>query len=131
MLETEKKDDDYTFELEFFEKLHGRLPKDASVVEILGGLYSKFGRIDDGLKMDRKLVRLTPNSATAHYNLGCSLALKRRKADAIRALQRAVELGYRDIDWIKDDPDLKALAQHPAFHSLLFDIEERIQIERQ
>ena len=45
---------------------------------MLGGLYTKQGRIADGLKMDRKLVRLRPDNATAHYNLACSLALSRR-----------------------------------------------------
>lgn len=112
-------ENDYSFEIEFYEGLLGRLPKDTEVIEILGGLYSKTGRVDDGLKMDRKLVRLMPDNATAHYNLGCSLALKRRKADAVRALRKAVDLGYIDLEWMRDDPDLKPLQSHPAFQGLL------------
>lgn len=125
MHEPKQNKNDYAFELEFFECLHGRLPKDPSVVEILGGLYSKTGRIDEGLKMDRKLVRLTPDNATAHYNLACSLALKRRKADAVRALQKAVELGYHDIDWMQSDPDLQNLQEHPAYQALVSELEQR------
>lgn len=115
-------EDDYTFEIQFYESLLGNLPKDTEVIEILGGLYSKTGRVDEGLKMDRRLVRLMPDNATAHYNLGCSLALKRRKADAVRALRKAVELGYSDLEWMRDDPDLKPLQSHPAFQSLLDDM---------
>lgn len=111
--------EDYTFEIGFYEGILRRLPRDVEVIEILGGLYSKTGRVDEGLRMDRRLVRLMPDSATAHYNLGCSLALKRRKAEAIRALRRAIELGYQDLEWMRDDPDLKPLQSHPAFAELL------------
>jgi tetratricopeptide (TPR) repeat protein len=107
------------FEIQFFESILRRNPRDAGVVEILGGLYTKEGRIDEGLKMDRRLVRLLPDNATAHYNLACSLALKQRKADAIRALEQAVELGYGDVDWMKQDPDLESIKASPAFRSLV------------
>ena len=79
------------------------------MVELLGGLYTRQGRIADGLKMDRKLVKLQPDNATAHYNLACSLALSKRKNDALRELRQAVKLGYRDFDWMQQDPDLEAL----------------------
>ena len=111
--------DNYEFEIVFFEKVLKRDPKSTEVIEILGGLYTKKGRIDDGLKMDRKLVRLQPDNPHAHYNLGCSLALKRRKADAIKALDKAIALGYNDYDWMCDDPDLSSLQNHPRFLELL------------
>src|SRR5664279_3016240 len=78
---------DIEFETRFFEAVHKRDPRFSDVVEILGGLYTKQGRIADGLKMDRKLVRLQPDNATAHYNLACSLALIRRKAQALQELE--------------------------------------------
>ena len=106
------------FEIQFFESILRRNPQDSDVVEILGGLYTKEGRIDDGLKMDRKLVRLLPDNATAHYNLACSLALKKRRPEALRCLERAIDLGYRDVDWMLQDPDLDALKKHPAFIAL-------------
>jgi hypothetical protein len=113
------KGSDPTFEIAFFESVLRRDPGYVDVVEILGGLYTKQGRIADGLKMDRKLVKLQPSNATAHYNLACSLALSRRKADALRSLRQAVHFGYRDFDWMQQDPDLDDLKQHPEFLSLL------------
>ena len=89
------------------------------MIELLGGLYTKQGRIADGLRMDRKLVKLQPANATAHYNLACSLALSKRKRDALRSLRQAVELGYRDFDWMQQDPDLEELKTHPDFNALL------------
>ncbi len=113
------KKSDPEFDIKFFESIHRRDPRYADVIEILGGLYTKTGRVTDGLRMDRKLVRLQPDNATAHYNLACSLALVKRRADALRALERAVALGYNDAEWMQQDPDLESLKDLPAFKKLL------------
>jgi tetratricopeptide (TPR) repeat protein len=111
--------DDFKFEVVFFESILRRNPKDSGVIEILGGLYTKQGRVNDGLRMDRRLVRLQPENPTAHYNLACSLALKNRNPDAIRTLEKSVKLGYSDYEWIQQDPDLEGLRKHPGYKKLL------------
>jgi Flp pilus assembly protein TadD len=116
---------DIEFETRFFEAVHQRDPQFTDVIEILGGLYTRQGRIADGLKMDRKLVRLEPDNPTAHYNLACSLALSRRKPAALRALEQAIALGYRDYDWMQKDPDLEGLRAHPVFQQLLTKLEAK------
>ncbi len=113
------KSDDPQFEIAFYESVLRHDGSYTDVIELLGGLYTKHGRIADGLKMDRRLVRLLPENPTAHYNLACSLALVSRKSDALKALRRAVELGYRDLDWMVQDPDLEGLKEHPQFVELL------------
>ncbi len=110
---------DPAFDIAFYESVHRRVPDYIDVIELLGGLYTKAGRIADGLRMDRKLVRLQPENATAHYNLACSLALSRRRLDALRSLQKAVSLGYQDHDWMQQDPDLESLKDNPEFQKLL------------
>ena len=111
--------DDPEFEIGFFESVLRRSPGYTDVIEILGGLYTRNGRIADGLRMDRRMVRLQPENATAHYNLACSLALSRRKADALKSLREAVDLGYEDLTWMMKDADLKDLREHPEFTRLL------------
>lgn len=113
------KKEDPAFEISFYESILRRDPRYSDVIEILGGLYTKTGRIADGLRMDRKLVRLQPTNATAHYNLACSLALSKRPADALRSLREAVKLGYEDYDWMSQDPDLEVLKKSPEFRALL------------
>jgi predicted Zn-dependent protease len=110
---------DPEFEIRFFESVLRRAPNYANVVELLGGLYTRHGRIADGLRMDRKLVKLQPANPTAHYNLACSLALSKRKTAALRELRHAVSLGYSDFDWMQQDPDLEVLKRHPDFQALL------------
>ncbi|HEY1109863.1 MAG TPA: BTAD domain-containing putative transcriptional regulator [Opitutaceae bacterium] len=116
---------DPEFDIRFYESVLRREPQYSQVIELLAGLYTRQGRIAEGLKMDRKLVKLQPGNATAHYNLACSLALSKRKADALRELQQAVQLGYNDIDWMQQDPDLDALKQHPDYQSLLAMLQQK------
>jgi Flp pilus assembly protein TadD len=111
--------EDPAFEISFYESVLRRDPRYADVVEILGGLYTRTGRVTDGLRMDRKLVRLRPENATAHYNLACSLALVKRKADALRSLRHAIKLGYDDREWMEEDPDLVGLKNNGEFQALL------------
>jgi len=121
-----KKSDQYDWDIDFYERVLRRNPQDTAALELLGSLYTRKGRISDGLRVDRKLVRLMPDNPTAHYNLACSLALKRRKADAVKALRDAIELGYEDLDWMCEDPDLECLHGYPAFNRLLEDAEGEI-----
>lgn len=111
--------EDPSFDIAFYESVLKREPGYEDVIELLGGLYTKTGRIADGLKMDRKLVKLQPDNATARYNLACSLALSKRKADALRVLAEAIELGYSDHEWMSQDPDLESLKNVAAFKALL------------
>ena len=109
----------YAFEIDFYERLLKRNPHYLRVIEILGTLYTQCGRINEGLKMDRKLVRLQPENPTAQYNLACSLALKGRKREAVDTLRKAIDLGYKDYEWLKKDPDLHILHTYPLFKKLL------------
>ena len=110
---------DPQFEIEFYEAILRRSPDYTEVVGLLGALYTRVGRIADGLKMDRKLVRLEPDNATAHYNLACSLALCKKRPAALQSLRKAVSLGYDDADWMLQDPDLEILKNDPEFQKLL------------
>jgi tetratricopeptide (TPR) repeat protein len=110
---------DTAFDVGFFESVLRHDSQCVEAVEILGGLYTKLGRIADGLRMDRKLVRLQPANPTAHYNLACSLALSKRNSDALRALRQAVGLGYRDFEWMYHDPDLEGLKRSPEFDAIV------------
>jgi len=115
----EKTTRDTAFDIGFFEAVLRHDSQCVEVIEILGGLYTKLGRIGDGLKMDRRLVRLQPANPTAHYNLACSLALSKRNAEALRSLRHAVGLGYRDFEWMSHDPDLQGLKRRPDFGALV------------
>ncbi len=89
------------------------------ILETLGELYTRTGRFEDGLNTDLELTRICPSEAIAWYNLGCSYALINRKADALAALTKAIELGYKDIEWMGGDSDLESIHDDPQFRALL------------
>ena len=83
----------FEFEIEFFESLLRKDTKNIEVIEILGELYTRSRRYKEGLKLDRKLVKLRPENPTAHYNLACSYALLERRAEAVQSLKDAIGKG--------------------------------------
>lgn len=106
-------------ELDFLEAVAARLPRDTGVLKALGDLYTRVGRYEDGLKVDRRLSALCPTDAQVWYNLGCSLALLQMRDAALQSLRKAVTLGYSDYEWMSRDADLKSLREEKAFKSLI------------
>ena len=57
-----------------------------------------------------------PRDYLMHYNLACALSLLGQDLDdASLHLQRAVHLGYRNLDTLQTDPDLTNLRSHPGY----------------
>ncbi len=106
-------------EVEFLEGVRARLPSHPAVVESLGCLYTEMGRYQDGLRADREMVKMEPDSPNAWYNLACSLSLTGQPDDAFAALERAIALGYDDAEWMQDDDDFEPIKKDPRFTRLL------------
>jgi tetratricopeptide (TPR) repeat protein len=113
------------FELEFFTAILKRHPDYVDVLRVLGNLLTLKGRYAEGLQVDRRLVQLRPADALAHYNLACSYALLKRPDQALKTLRRAVELGYRDFRYMREDRDLDTIRHDPRFRQLLREYENR------
>jgi tetratricopeptide (TPR) repeat protein len=109
---------DLDTKIEFIEGLVRRDPNYVDALQILGDHYTQRGRIGEGLKVDERLARLEPGNPLVFYNLACSYSLAGEMDQAIRSLERAIDLGYRDFDWLAKDPDLKPLRADPAFDEL-------------
>ena len=106
-------------EIEFLESVRKRCVPNRMILETLGELYTRTGHYEEGLNADLELTRICPSEAIAWYNLGCSYALISREKDALAALTKAIELGYKDIAWMSSDSDLESIRNHPQFLALL------------
>ena len=113
------------FELDFFGGVLERAPDYVDVLRVMGHLLTLKGRYAEGMQVDRRLVALRPNDPLAHYNLACSYALLKRAEPALKTLRRAVELGYRDFRYMREDRDLDAIRHDPRFRQLLREFENR------
>ena len=113
------------FEIEFFGRLLERHPDYVDVLRVQGNNLTLKGRYAEGLQIDKRLVALRPTDPLAHYNLACSYALLKRPDQAIKTLRRAVELGYRDFRYMREDRDLDSIRHDPRFRQLLREYENR------
>jgi tetratricopeptide (TPR) repeat protein len=104
--------------IEFMEGLVRRDPDYVDALQLLGEHYTQRGRYADGLKVDEHLSRLEPRDPLVFYNLACSYSLTGQFDRAVSALQKALQLGYRDFKWLAKDPDLRELRQQPIYRDI-------------
>ena len=114
-----RQDDDLHFEIAFYERLVARYPTFVEPLVQLGEAYTRTGRYPDGLSIDRRLVKLRPRDPFAWYYLACSHALLEQLPAAMRALKKAIELGYDDWPFLQRDHDLAALRRSPEFQHFI------------
>jgi tetratricopeptide (TPR) repeat protein len=107
------------FELEFLGRILERDPFFTDALRVHGNNLAAKEQYARALPIDRRLVRLLPDRAIPWYNLACSYAVLGMIDPAFSALQRALELGYRHLDHLRRDPDLKSLRHDPRFARLL------------
>jgi len=102
-----------------------RHPENMEALAELGHVYTRRGETQKGLEVDRTLVRLAPHNPSAHYNLACSLALTGQSDLALDSLERAIERGYDDPEFMSGDDDLASLRHDARFQALVQRLRER------
>lgn len=117
---TKKAESEQTeFEIRFFSDVLERYPDYVEVLRAFGNLLTKQGHYEEGLEVDRRLVRLRPHDAVAHYNLACSYCLLRKHDQTLNVLRKAFELGYDDFAYLRKDRDLESIKNDRRFKKLL------------
>ena len=109
---------DLDTKIEFMEGLVHRDPDYVDALQLLGDHYTQRGRYTDGLEVDERLARLEPHNSQVFYNLACSYSLTEHFDRAVLALEKALQLGYRDFAWLTKDPDLRKLRQQPVYRGI-------------
>ena len=110
--------------ISFMEGLVRRDPRYVEALQLLGDHYTQRGRFQEGLRIDRRLSRLDPGNPLAFYNLACSYSLTGQFEAAVKALQKAIQLGYRDFRWLARDPDLQRLRKQSCYAKVRMAIRE-------
>src|SRR5213592_4972156 len=105
-------------EISFLQGVVRRDPTYVEALQALGDDFTRRGRFEEGLRVDEQLSRLRPADALVHYNLACSYSLTERFEAAAAALDRALDLGYRDFKWLSKDPDLAKFRKHSLYKKI-------------
>ncbi|TMQ67012.1 MAG: tetratricopeptide repeat protein [Candidatus Eisenbacteria bacterium] len=91
------------------------VPEDARARVLLAGDYMDLGRSEDAVREAGLAMALRPNEATVLYNLSCVYCKMNKKTEALDALKKAWNAGFREADWARRDPDLDLLHGDPEF----------------
>jgi serine/threonine protein kinase/Tfp pilus assembly protein PilF len=95
-----------------------QVPEDARARIILAGDYAAMGREQDALRETNLAITLRAGEATILYNAACVFSSLKRKQEAMDSLRKAWDAGFRDVDWVRRDPDLAFLREEPDFERL-------------
>ena len=77
------------------------------------------GEYAEVVERGREVIEANPQYALLFYNVACCESLIGQTADALEHLRRAIELSERFRDYAKEDSDLDAIRDEPAFKKLV------------
>ncbi len=95
-----------------------RVPEDARARMLLANDYATMGRAEDASREANMAIALRPNEATVLYNAACVFCMLNKKAEALDAITKAWNAGFKDSDWARRDPDLALIHGEPEFQRL-------------
>ena len=95
-----------------------QVPEDARARILLGGDYAKLHRIEDSMRETNLAMTLRANEASILYNAACNYCSLAKKQEAMDALRKAWDAGFKDSIWARRDPDLVILRDDPEFNRL-------------
>ena len=93
-------------------------PNDTGTMSNLAYYYSRVGQIDKSRALNRGALAAAPGNMYVHYYSALIHAHLGETADALLALERAVELEYQ-ADLLLIDPGLSGLVDEERFKTLI------------
>jgi non-specific serine/threonine protein kinase len=95
-----------------------KVPEDARGRTLLANDYTHVGQVDAALREASLAMALRANDAMVLYNVACVFGQLGQKPEALEALRKARDAGWKDATWARRDPDLAILHGDPEFDKL-------------
>jgi len=105
-------------EIAIYEDAIRKVPEDARARVLLAGDYARQGRFEEAKREADMGMILRPDDSMILYNAACVYCGMNNVSDALVAIRKAWESGYRDPIWTRQDPDLALLHGEPEFDRL-------------
>jgi tetratricopeptide (TPR) repeat protein len=94
-------------------------PDDSRARLIYANQLGRVGHKDQALQECAKALELSPGDPVMHYNAACMYSNLGETSQTIAALRQAIEAGYANFGWMRNDPDFASLRDNPEFIELL------------
>ena len=105
--------------LEFLPTYLLKYPDDGRAHIIYSGYLAEVGRLQAARDELMKALTLSPDDPLMLYNSACTYSVLGDIKDAVNALKKAFEAGYKYADWIKRDSSLDPIRNDPEFIELM------------
>ncbi len=99
-------------------------PGNIAVLNRLAVYYSFLGKNDQALSTLERITRISPDSADALYNIACIHAKENRIMESVKALQKAVGLGFKNWQLLKTDRDLDNIRSTNYYTDLISRVDQ-------
>ena len=94
-------------------------PDSSQALLSLGNVCLETGRVAEARALYQKSYENGGNNPVLQYQMACADALAQEPEQALQHLRVALELGYRNLDLIKGNPELAPVRRLAAFSRLI------------
>jgi tetratricopeptide (TPR) repeat protein len=100
-------------------EIAGLDPYDAAVHVLIGNSFLNEGNYEKAEDHYGTALKLEPENFIALYNMACVRSLQKRIDEAIEWLQKAVDAGYDEFEWMEKDEDLDNIREDERYKEIL------------
>ncbi|MCM8799920.1 MAG: hypothetical protein NC900_04265 [Candidatus Omnitrophica bacterium] len=118
------KPDELDFEISFYEGILKKNPNFLQVLFILADIYTKKGLYKKALFIDKKLTKIKTDDPVVYYNLACDYSLLKKKDLSLKALRKALKLGFKDFRFMEKDPHLDYIRKDRRYEELILEFKK-------
>jgi serine/threonine protein kinase/Flp pilus assembly protein TadD len=94
-------------------------PDDARASQLGATVAASLGLNDMARDYARRALTINPDDPLLLYNVACMYSLLGNSNEALDCLEKAVDKGYGQKDWVEHDSDLDAVRELPRFKMIV------------
>jgi serine/threonine protein kinase/Tfp pilus assembly protein PilF len=94
-------------------------PDDARASQLGATVAANIGEREAATNYARRALTINPDDPLLLYNISCMYALLGNPNEALDCLEKAVDKGYGQKDWVEHDSDLNSLRDLPRFKTIV------------
>ncbi len=110
------------------EKVVAQEPDNGSAMSVGVAALAALGEVERAREWIERATLLDPDNINMRYNFACTLVLELREFDAALDLLELVfeKVLIEAVNWVKADPDLDAIRDHPRLKAMVAKAEARL-----
>jgi TolB-like protein len=94
-------------------------PDDGRALQLGTVQAARLGMRDKTRELAERALKARPDAFSTYYNVACAYSVLGDIDDALEMLDRAVQQGRGNLEWIEKDPDFDPLRPDPRFKAIV------------